>query len=129
MGEHFVVVVLADCEVYVVAVDHVRVQLAQDADVLPLLLVRILPAVFLLKALPERQQLYHVLCSLFEHNEPVNAPSIEAQTVIATHNKLLEELESHADDFVIVVECIERAFNNQRKVVWIEPLEEQVECL
>ena len=84
---------------------------------------------FLIEAVPECQELDHVLGRLFEHYEAINAPSVEPQAVTPIEDKFGEELKHDDDHFVIVVKGIECAFNNWTQVLRIKPVEEALEGL
>ena len=83
-----IVVVFADREVNVVAVDDVHVELGDLAHILPFLLVGVSWNFFILQGFPELQQFRHVFRAFFEHNEAINVPHVEPDPTVAVLNEL-----------------------------------------
>jgi hypothetical protein len=94
--------------------------------VLPFLSIRILLTGFVLEALPQREQLYDVLCGLFENNQSVYAPGVEPKTIVAAEDEFCQKFESRIDDIIIIIKCVKSAFNNQSEVIWVKPFKKQV---
>ena len=79
------------------------------------------------EAVPKGEQLHYVLRRLFKHDQAVDVPGVEADTVHSVQHEFGKELESDEHDFIVLVERIERAFDYWGEVVRVEPVEEEVE--
>ena len=106
LSKDAVFIVLADGKIHIVAPYHIKVHLANLLDVLPLAFVLVSAYSFLSKAIPEFEELNGVLGCLFEHDEPIDTPSVEAHTILPVQHKLCEKLEDDEYDFIIGVEGV-----------------------
>jgi len=91
--EDAVLIVLANGEIDVVACDHIEVELAELLDVAPLALVLVADLLFRAEAVPELEELHCVFGSFFEHNQPIDVPSVKSHPVLPIQHQLSEKLE------------------------------------
>lgn len=129
LREDAVTVVFADGKVHVVASNHVQIQAADLLDMPPFAFVLIALDCFVAKAIPQGEQLDYVLCCFLKDDQPVDVPCVETDSVLSVHYEFSQELEGDKDDFIVCMEGIQCSFNNGRKVVWVEPIKEEIERL
>ena len=91
---------------------------------LPFAFILIFTKLLRSEAIPQSEQLHHVLSSLFEYDQPIDVPGVEANTILSIKHELGQELESDEYDLVVLMERIQSAFDYCREVLWIKPVEE-----
>ena len=134
MSKNAVIVILTDRKVDVITTDHVLEEMADLLYVLPFGLVDprvviILSVCLRSETVPELHQLHSVLCSLFKHNQSINIPSIESDSITPIHDQFSEEFESHEDNLIVLMKRIQCAFNDRSEVPRIEPVKEDIKGL
>lgn len=92
LSEYLIVVVLANCKVDIVTIYHVWVQLAKDREVLPFLTISVGLCGFILKALPQWEELDHVFGGLFKDDQSIDAPGVKAEAAVSAQHKFGQEL-------------------------------------
>jgi len=127
LREDIVRVILAKREVDVVSGNHIVVECAQLLQVLPLLFVRVALHSFVAKAIPQRHQLNHVLRCFLEHDQAVDVPGVEPDSIVAVVHELGQELQADQHNLIVIIECIQRTFYDHTQVLRVEPVKEDVE--
>ena len=110
--EYRVVIVLANSEVHIAAVQNVGEQVAELLQVIPFLSVCVLLDWLFVEAVPESQQLDNILGCFFEDDQAIDTPCVEPETITSVKYEFREELE-HADYyFIVIMECIQCGLYN-----------------
>ena len=98
--------------------------MAQLLQMAPLFGIRLPANRFIVEAVPQTEQLDHVFGCLFEDYQAIYAPCVKPEAIASVEDDLGEELEDTNDHLIIVMECIQCAFNYRAQVLRIEPVEE-----
>lgn len=89
----------------------------------PLLNVGIGADGLLLEAVPESQQLNHILGRLFEDNQTIDTISVKPQAITPVEDHFGEEFKDANHHLIIVMESIQSTLNDGTQVLWMYPVE------
>ncbi len=72
---------------------------------LPLALILVLH-LLAAEAVPQLQQLNHILRRLLEHYKTIDVPSVETHPVLSVQHEFSKKFEDNEHDLIISVECV-----------------------